>query len=446
MADYDVIIVGGGPVGSTVAKNVKRFYPEKSVAIFRREKRGIVPCSIPYICSTLGSVDNNLTSDEGLKSLGVEIHVGEVERVLPEEHAILCEGKHYTYRKLVLATGSVPRELPLEGKDLEGIFYVKKDEEYLRGFQRAAQDAKKIAIIGGGFIGVELADDLLGAGKSVTIIEMLDRLLPLTFDEDFAREARKLLEEKGARILLKETASRFLGEGGRVRGVELKSGGVVEADVVVVAVGARPNSELAKEAGLKIGEMGGIWVDEYMRTSAEDILAAGDCAERRSFFTQKPINTFLASVGCREAVLVGSNMFEMKIEKANPGTVSIFSTSIAGRAFASAGLPEWAARKEGYELIVTRVETVDHHPGTMPGTDKIKMKMIFAKDSKRLIGAQLSGGRSVGEIINIVGSMIQCRFTADDIASTQVGTHPMLTPPPTTYPTIEGALSALVGK
>jgi pyruvate/2-oxoglutarate dehydrogenase complex dihydrolipoamide dehydrogenase (E3) component len=206
--------------------------------------------------------------------------------------------------------------------------------------------------------------------------------------------------------------------------VLLGDGEKIEADVVILAMGYRPNTELAQKSGVKINERGFIKVDGYMRTENPDVFAIGDCAEKWDFITRKPSAVMLASAAVAEARIAGMNLFMRRSVKTFGGTIAIFSTAIGDIAFAAAGLTESAARKEGFDIAIATFEGIDKHPGTLTSTHKQKVKLIVAKRPGVIIGGEVIGGASTGELINIIGLAIQNKMT---------------TAPPTAYPFIKCA-------
>jgi pyruvate/2-oxoglutarate dehydrogenase complex dihydrolipoamide dehydrogenase (E3) component len=176
--------------------------------------------------------------------------------------------------------------------------------------------------------------------------------------------------------------------------------------------------------------------------SHSDVFACGDCAEKISLFTGRPVGTMLASIATSEARIVGANLFSPYLQ--NHGTISVFSTMINGRAFAAAGLTERQARDQGMNLVIGTAEATDTHPGGMPSSSMTKVKLIFAKETGVLLGGCISGGRPVGEMINVVSACILHEMTADDITRFQMGTHPALTSSPIMYPIVNAACGAVL--
>ncbi|HPI73837.1 MAG TPA: FAD-dependent oxidoreductase, partial [bacterium] len=241
------------------------------------------------------------------------------------------------------------------------------------------------------------------------------------------------------------TGVKVAGLGGkeRVEYVELEGGEKLPADAVVLSIGARPTTDLAEKMGLQIAEFGGIKVDEFMRTSHPDIFAVGDCAEKRCFFSRKHIPIMLASTATAEARSAGSNIYSVKSLEMNKGTIGVYSTRVNGLSLGTAGLTESKALAEGFDIVTGISDGIDKHPGTLPNKSKVHVKLLFSRFSGTLLGGQVYGGDSVGELINTIALAIQNKMSMVDLDTIQFGTHPLLTAAPTTYPLIVCASDAL---
>jgi NADPH-dependent 2,4-dienoyl-CoA reductase/sulfur reductase-like enzyme len=439
----DVVIIGGSAAGPVAGISCRRRYPEKSVILIRKEEQVLVPCGIPYIFGTVGTPEKNLIPDALLDNNGIELVKGEAVDINREQKTIsLAGGEEIGYEKLILATGSLPVELPIAGLDKENVFFAKKDVAYLKNMLEVIKGARDIVVIGGGFIGVEFADECKkNRDCNVTIVEILPHCLQLAFDEEFCLEAENILTERGIKLLCNTRVEAILGDG-RVSGVKLASGEELKADVVIVGVGARPNTELAAKAGLQLGPTKAISVDRGMRTITDaDIFACGDCAQKYSPFTGKVSRLMLASIASVEARIAAANLFEMCYS--SPGVIGVFSTMIGERAFGCVGLTEAMAKEEGYNVAIGQSITPDRHPGSMPGATSTKVKLIFCRGAGLLLGGEVSGGRSTGEIANIISACIQYRMTAHELSLFQMGTHPALTASPIVYPLVNAAEVAI---
>jgi len=443
MKQADVVVIGGSAAGPVAGISCRRKYEGKSVILIRKEEQVLVPCGIPYIFGTVGSPEKNLIPDALVVNNDIELIKGEVTDINREEKLVsINNGEKVGYDKLVLAIGSLPMVLPITGVEKGNVFVAKKDVLYLNNMLHAVNSARNIVIIGGGFIGVEFADECKkNHDCNVTIVELLPRCLQLALDEEFCNEADSVLNERDIKLLLDTKVEAILGDK-QVSSVKLSNGQELKADVVILGVGVTPNTELAKKAGLQIGPTKAIAVDRYMRTITDtNIFACGDCAEKVSFFSGKPSAIWLASIATAEARIAGTNLFH--IQQRNCGEIGVFSTMIGERAFAQAGLTERMAKQEGYEVVIGESSAPDRHPGGIPGVSQTKVKLVFSKGSGILLGGGASGGRGTGELINVISACIQGKMTAYDISIFQMGTHPALTASPIVYQMVNAAELAI---
>ncbi|MBN2085545.1 MAG: FAD-dependent oxidoreductase [Anaerolineales bacterium] len=437
LGKWDVVVVGGSAAGVTAAITVHRHYPDKKVLIIRQEAKVPIPCGIPYIYGTLGDPEKNLIPDTLLEANKIEWQVAAVESIDPKAKTVASGKGIVEYDRLILATGSLPTRPPIPGIDLDGVFTVEKDVDYLRTLQKKLETAKHIVIIGGGFIGIEFADEIhkIG-GKHVTVIEMEANCLNLAYDPEFCGEMEKLLVSRGIEIRTSTKVKALEGDGA-VRSIRLQDGNAIDADLVILGIGSRSNADLAKASGLDLGATGGVAVDRNMRTSDPSIFACGDCTEKISFFGGHACLLKLASIAELEARIAGANLYGIRRE--STGTLGVWCTAVGPLALGTAGLTETAAGKLGYKVVCSSVEGPNRHPGGMPGAAPTKLKLVFEANSGVLIGGQIRGGDSVGEMTNIIAACIQKKMTVEDIATFQLGTHPALTASPIAYHIVNAA-------
>ncbi|RLF60043.1 MAG: pyridine nucleotide-disulfide oxidoreductase [Thermoplasmata archaeon] len=440
MENTDVLIIGGSASGIVTAVTGKSNYPDKTFMVVRKEKQVVVPCGIPYIFGSLDGSDKNLIPDTVLENPGIKLKVDEAISVdLEKKICKTSDGTEIGFDKLVFATGS-DTKVPnwLKGADKENVFTIPKDKIYLDKALSKLKDCKKIVVVGGGFIGVEVSDELNKKNKDVTIVEILPHVLSLAFDKEMAVRAEEILKSRGVKIKSGVGVKEILGDN-KPTGVLLDNGETLDADAVILSIGYSPNTNLAKKAGLELNEKGFIKVGEYMRTENPNIFAVGDCAEKKDFFTRKTSSIMLASTACAEARIAGMSLYKLSAVKTFGGTIAIFSTAIGDTGFGVAGLTEDMARKEGFDIVEGSFEGIDKHPGTLPGTNKQMIKLVVAKDSGMILGGGVIGGLSAGELTNILGFVIQNKMTINSLLTAQIGTHPLVTAPPTAYPLIKAA-------
>lgn len=442
MKKADIVIVGGSAAGITGAITARRHHPDKSILLVRKEKQVPIPCGIPYIFGTLGSPEKNLVPDAVLEKNKVDLLIAKVTKIDREQNCLQTSEGEVGYERLIVATGSLPTQPPIPGVDMPGVFPVLKDVEHLRGLQQELEKVKDVVIIGGGFIGIEFADEINKIdGKNVTVVELADHCLSLSYDAEFCVEMEEHLRSRGITVRTSTMVEGIVGDG-RVNAVKLKDGSSIPAELVVLGIGAKANITLAKEAGLDIGLTGGIAVDRTMQTSDPAIFACGDCAEKISFFGGRPSQLKLASIATLEARIAGANVYGLRRE--SDGTIGVWSTAVGGLAMGTAGLTESMAKELGYEVVCANVEGPNRHPGSMPNAANTKVKLVFEANSQVILGGQIRGGDTIGEMINIVAAGVQRRMTAEEIATFQMGTHPALNASPIAYPLVNAAELALV--
>jgi len=441
MHSTDVLVIGSSAAGMVAATTAKTVNKGKSVTVVRMEEKTLVPCGIPYVFASISGTDDDVMPLEKMfADLGVELKIGRVVSIDVEQKTCRLEdGDGIAWDKLVLATGSTPT-VPgwLKGADQRNVFTVPKNKVYLDLMVEQMLDCRRVVTIGAGFIGVEISDELRKAGKEVVLVEKLPQILGMAFDPDVAQMAQQTLADRGVDIRTGTGVKEILGDGA-VSSVKLDNGEVIAADAVVLTVGYSPNTKLAVESDLDVSPHGFIRVDEYLRTSAPDVFAVGDCAEKTDFVTRKPTPAMLASTACAEARVAGINLFKLSAVKTFSGTISIFSTAIGDTGFGVAGLTETRARAEGFDIITGSFEGMDKHPGALAGSHKQMVKLVAARNSGVILGAEVVGGLTVGELTNTVGFIIQNRMDINSILTSQIGTHPLMTASPAGYPLLKAA-------
>jgi NADH oxidase (H2O2-forming) len=441
MEQADIVVVGGSAAGLTAAITARRHYPDKAILMVREEEQVLIPCGIPYIFGTLEGPQKDIIPDAVLEKNDIDLLITEVTDIDREERVLHTEAGDIGYERLILATGSRPAMPPIPGFELKGVFAIVKDVEYLGELHQWLETAKDVVVIGGGFIGIEFGDEINKADdKNVTIVELLPHCLVLAYDEEFCIEMEEVLESRGINIRT-STKVEQVGGNGLVEKVILSGGTEIKADTVIVGVGAVANVDLAKKAGLRIGLTGGIAVDRTMKTSDDNIYACGDCAEKISFFGGRPSPLKLASIATLEARIAGANLFGIRRE--NVGTVGVWSTAVGDVAIATAGLTEGMATERGYDVVAVTIGGPNRHPGIMPGAANTKVKLVFERNSGVVLGGQVIGDATAGEIINSISACVQSRMTAEDISMFQIGTHPALTASPIAYHMVNAAEMAI---
>lgn len=441
MKNTDVLVIGGSAAGMVAAVTGKNCWTEKSFILVKKQKDVMVPCGIPYIFGTLDSSQLNIMPvDNMLAKAGIESLVNKVVSIDKEAKIVtMKDGEQIKYDKLVIATGSTPvKPKWLKGANLDNVFVIPKDRTYLDVMKEKINTLKKVVVIGAGFIGVEFSDELMKNGHEVTLIEKEKNILCTAFDEEIASRIASILTDRGVKILTGNGISEVTGTS-KVKGVKLENGDELEADAVILSMGYTPNTELAGKSGIYVDESGFIAVDEYMRTHEKDVFAIGDCAQKRDFITRKRVPTMLASTACAEARVAGMNLFNIHVVKTFSGTIGIYSTAIGEFGFGTAGITEKRALEEDIAVTTGLFEGVDHHPGNLPDTHKQMVKLIVAKYSGVIIGGEVIGGLSAGELTNVIGLAIQNRMSVNSLLISQIGTHPCLTASPAAYPIIKAA-------
>lgn len=356
----------------------------------------------------------------------------------------LADGRKLAYTKLYLATGSSSFVPPIEGRDLQGVMTLRglPDAERIRE-HLAAGKTRNIVFIGAGFISMEaatlLAEQHAGA-YTITIVELMDRPLPLMLDGDMSAVVRAYLEEKGLRFRTGEKVERIVGMDGRVTGVQLASGETLDADMVFLNVGVRPNTQLAVDAGLEMAKFG-IRVNTFQETSDPDILAGGDCVEKCNFLTKKPAPGQLRGPAVVQGRLAAKRLAGYDIEF--PGVLDAGGCKMFDLTITATGFTEENAAREGFATVSAVVDSRSKH-AMIPGVKPWKLKLVFDRASERLIGGQIvSHTVTMAREIDAVTAFILGGKTVRDLTTFTSACNPDISSEPSAEPITIAAEQAL---
>ncbi len=423
------IIVGGVAGGASCAARLRRLDEKAEILMVDRGPYvSFANCGLPYhVGGVIPKESSLLVADEQLFrerfAIDVRTHC-EVTSISPAQKTVeltnLLTGETSTesYDKLVLSPGAAPVRPPLPGIDLPGVFTVRTvpDARDIRAWIDA-KGAKRAVVVGGGFIGLEMAENLIHRGLDVTVVEMLDQVMP-PLDPEIARAVERHLEKHGVKLALGDGVAGFEQTAGGALAVLTKSGVLHPADIVILAIGVRPETSLAKAAGLTLGERGGIRVDEHMRTSDPDIFAVGDAVEVKDFVTGQWTLIPLAGPANRQG-RIAADVIAGRDSRFR-GTQGTAICGVFGLAVASTGASEKLLVRLGETDFEKIYLTPRSHAGYYPGAKPLTMKVVFRKSDGRLLGAQAAGEDGVDKRIDAIAMAIQFGGTVYDLEEAEL--------------------------
>jgi len=435
-----VIVIGGVAAGPKAASRIRRLCDSAEVTVIEKgEFLSYAGCGLPYYISGLVKEQKELmatpvgtvrdcTFFRDIKDVHV-MNYTEAIAIDREAKVVTIrkengETADLNYDKLVLATGAESIIPPISGVELKNIYNLKNihDAEAIK--ERLAQrKALNAVIVGGGLIGVEVAESFHEMGCRITLVEYLPHILSI-LDPEMATLVENYFETKGIRIQTGTKVTDFVGENGEVKKV-ITDHGEIPADIVILAVGVRPVTRLAVDAGLEIGPTRAIAVDEQMRTSDPDIFAVGDCAEKKNIITGKPCYVPLGSTANKEG-RVAANVICNK-EDAFPGVLGSAICKIFDYTVARTGLGEKEAREAGYD-VVTALAPAPDKPHFIPTAQTLFLKLIADRKSRKLLGAQATGPGNAERRVDIAATALTAGMTVDQLANLDITYAPPFSP------------------
>ncbi|KYH42127.1 MAG: NADH oxidase [Candidatus Bathyarchaeota archaeon B63] len=414
-----IVIIGAHAAGTDAASAARKTDRHAEITLITdQDVAGYSPCGIPFV------IGGHIPSFEDLivfppsyyRMMKLDLRLKtKAKKIDVENKTVEIEGKEgktevLEYDSLILATGAYPFVPPIRGRDKKGVYTLRTLEDG-RIVNKALEKAKSAVVIGAGLIGLEAAVSFVERGLKTTVVELLPQVLPAMLDRDMARLVQKHLEEEGINIITDSGVDEILGDD-HVSGVSV-AGEEIPADLVIVATGVRPNVQLARDAGIEIGETGGIKTNMRMETSVKDVYAAGDCAESVNMITKRPMASQLGTTAVRQGKVAGVNA---------AGGYAVFLgclgsavTKLLNLEIGVTGLTEYAAGRFGIETVVGSI-TSKTRADYYPGGKSIRVKIVVDKDTERIIGGQIIGGEAVTQRINALSFAIQKQMTIRELA------------------------------
>ncbi len=425
-----IVIVGGVAGGASAATRARRLSEDAQIILFERGPDvSFANCGLPYyLGGAITARDKLLVARPDMLRQRFRLDVrtlASVEAIDRARKAVrvreLATGRKYEerYDKLILSPGAAPIRPPLPGSDLPGIFTLRNLQDTDQIHEALDRGAKRAVIVGAGFIGLELAENLVRRGVAVTVVELQDQVLP-PFDREMTTPIAEHLAARGVTLRLGESAESIAPAGDGLQ-VRLKSGATLPAQLVILCVGVRPENRLAVQAGLEVGPRGGIRVNEHLQTSDPDIYAVGDAIEVRDFVTGEPTQVPLAGPANRQGRLAVDHIFGRAARyRGTQGTAIVRVFDIAA---AMTGASEKALRRAQIPYRKVYLHPLNH-AGYYPGAEAMTLKVLFAPDTGRVLGAQAVGGAGVDKRIDVLAVTIQAGMTVFDLEEMELAYAP----------------------
>jgi NADPH-dependent 2,4-dienoyl-CoA reductase/sulfur reductase-like enzyme len=415
-----IAVIGCTHAGTAAIINAAKLYPEAKITVYERNDNiSFLSCGIALYIGGVVKDPKGLfySSPDQLASLGVNtkmrhdvLNADLENKKLKVRNLDTKEEFEDSFDKLIITTGSWPIIPNIDGINLENVVLC-KNYDHSKAIIEKAKDAKKIVVVGAGYIGVELVEAFKTMDKDVTLIDGVDRILNKYLDKEFTDMAEKAFIENGIKLALGQTVTRFEGKDNKVTKV-ITTKGEYESDLVILCIGFTPNTQLFK-GQVDMLPNGAILVDEYMRTSKEDIFAAGDSAAVVYNPTGKHRYIPLATNAVRMGTLVAKNLVKPTIKQV--GTQGTSGIKIYDYSIASTGLTEDSAKEAGIEVNTVTIKE-NNRPEFMPDYDELTLKVVYEKNSRRILGAQIISKADLTQSINTMSICVQSKITIDELA------------------------------
>jgi NADPH-dependent 2,4-dienoyl-CoA reductase/sulfur reductase-like enzyme len=422
-----VLIVGGVAGGASCAARLRRLDEQAEIVVFDKGPHAsFANCGLPYYVGNVIADEAKLlvaTPDLFHKRFNIDVQTrSEVTAIDRQQRTISVRDssgnvRQEAYDVLVLAPGAAPIRPPLPGIDLDGIFTVRNIPDSRRIRDWLERGARQAVVVGGGFIGLEMAENLVQRNVEVAIVEAADQVMP-PMDREMAEFVSRHLRAHGVALRLGDPVASFGGHQGRVTSVTTASGATFDADLVILAIGVRPETALAKNAGLELGPLGGIHVDSSMRTSDPSIWAVGDAVEVQDVVTGDPSLIPLAGPANRQGRIAAASICGRK--EHFRGVQATAVCGVFGLAVASTGISEKRLLRSGgtaYEVVYLHP---GHHAGYYPGAKPIHLKLIFRTPDGLILGAQAVGEEGVERRIDVIAMALQKGGTVFDLEEAEL--------------------------
>ena len=426
-----VVIVGGVAGGATAAARLRRLDEQAEIVVF--ERSGFISyanCGLPYYIGDVITDPQDLTlqtPESFFSRFRVNMKVRhEVTALHPEKHTVSVknlktgEGFEESYDKLILSPGAKPTQPPVLGTDLKKLFTLRTVEDTLSIKRYINRNHPKSAILaGGGFIGLEVAENLRELGIDVTIVQRPKQLMK-PFDSDMASFIHNEMRKHGVKLALGHTVEGFEETEDGVQ-VLLKNEASLQADMVILAIGVTPDTRLAKEAGLELGIKGSILVNDKMETSAPDIYAVGDAVQVKHFVTGQDTLISLAGPANKQGRIAANNI--CGVDSHYPGSQGSSIVKVFDITAAATGINETIAKSLGLDVDKVILSPMSH-AGYYPGGKVMTMKVVFEKETYRLLGAQIVGYEGVDKRIDVLATAIHAGMKATELAELDLAYAP----------------------
>jgi NADPH-dependent 2,4-dienoyl-CoA reductase/sulfur reductase-like enzyme/rhodanese-related sulfurtransferase len=425
-----LLIVGGVAGGASAAARARRLSESSQIVVFERGPDvSFANCGLPYYVGGRIAARSQLlvTTAERLRTrfrldVRTQTAVEAIDRAAKKVRVRdLATGREYeeAYDKLILAPGAAPLRPPIEGIDLPGVYTLRNlhDADLIK--EHLDGGVQQAVVVGAGFIGLELVENLVQRGAATTLVELLDQILP-PLDREMTTPLLETLRAHGVAVMLEQSAAAIeQGPDGLV--VRLKSGRRLPAQLVILGVGVRPENKLAVAAGLNVGPRGGIQVDEHLQTSDPDIYAVGDAVQIQDFVTGEPAQVPLAGPANRQGRIAADHIFGRAASYR--GTQGTAIVGVFDRTAAMTGVSEKVLRRSGRPFRKVYVHPA-HHAGYYPGAEQMTLKVLFHPQTGKLLGAQAVGGAGVDKRIDVLAVAIQAGMTVFDLEEMELAYSP----------------------